>query len=104
MFCLYHGHADEPAIAFKVAKTEQSIFLEDPRFYRTPYIGQHGWVSLREQASLNWDEIEELAKGSYQLVAPRLSLKDDKPQTPTRKCGRDAGAGLGKRADRKSGK
>lgn len=71
MFCMYHGYAEAPAIAFKVAKTEQGMFLEDPRFYRTPYIGQHGWVSLKDAGRLNWKEIEELVNGSYLLTAPK---------------------------------
>jgi predicted DNA-binding protein (MmcQ/YjbR family) len=71
MFCMYHGYADAPAIAFKVGKAAQDIFLEDLRFYKTPHIGQHGWVSLRAQTRMNWEEIEELVKGSYQLVAKK---------------------------------
>jgi predicted DNA-binding protein (MmcQ/YjbR family) len=47
------------------------MFLDDSRFFRTPYIGRHGWVTLRVYAAkLNWNEIRELVKGSYDLVAP----------------------------------
>jgi predicted DNA-binding protein (MmcQ/YjbR family) len=46
----------------------QPVFLEDDRFYRTPYVGQHGWVSLRANTKLNWVEIRGLVEGSYQLV------------------------------------
>jgi predicted DNA-binding protein (MmcQ/YjbR family) len=74
-FCLHHGREGEPAIAFKVAKTEQGIFLEDPRFFKTPYMGHNGWVSLRVEGKLDWEEIGELIKGSYRLAAPRSLLK-----------------------------
>jgi predicted DNA-binding protein (MmcQ/YjbR family) len=47
----------------------QPVFLEDPRFYRTPYVGQHGWVSLRANTKLDWDEIGGLVRGSYELVS-----------------------------------
>ena len=70
-FCLCHGREDEPAIAFKVAKTEQGIFLEDPRFFKTPHLGQHGWVSIHAKGRLDWEEIAELIQGSYRLAAPR---------------------------------
>lgn len=70
-FCIWHGVAGDPAIALKVAKSEQGIFLEDPRFYKTPYIGQHGWVSIKAKGRLDWHEIAELVSGSYQLAAPR---------------------------------
>jgi predicted DNA-binding protein (MmcQ/YjbR family) len=52
----------------KVGKKMQPVFLEDDRFYRTPYVGQHGWVSLRANTKLDWTEIRGLVEGSYQLV------------------------------------
>jgi predicted DNA-binding protein (MmcQ/YjbR family) len=70
-FCIWHGVADDPAIALKVAKSEQGMFLEDERFFKTPYIGQHGWISIRASGRLNWKEISELVKGSYHLALPR---------------------------------
>jgi len=56
------------SICVKVGKNMQPIFLEDRRFYRTPYVGQHGWVSLRANTKLDWKEIAELVRGSYELV------------------------------------
>jgi predicted DNA-binding protein (MmcQ/YjbR family) len=56
------------SICVKVGKKMQPVFLEDARFYRTPYVGQHGWVSLRANTKLNWTEIRDLVEGSYQLV------------------------------------
>ena len=54
----------------KVEKELQGIFLDDPRFFRTPYIGKHGWVTLKVYAApLNWTEIKALVRGSYRLVA-----------------------------------
>lgn len=58
----------ELSVTFKVGKAMQSIVLDDPRFFKTPYVGRHGWVSLRVNGLLDWKEIAELAKGSYQLV------------------------------------
>jgi predicted DNA-binding protein (MmcQ/YjbR family) len=56
------------SISVKVGKKMQPVFLGDSRFYRTPYVGQHGWVSLRANTKLDWDEIGELVRGSYELV------------------------------------
>ncbi|HTR39547.1 MAG TPA: MmcQ/YjbR family DNA-binding protein [Bryobacteraceae bacterium] len=56
------------SICVKVGKNMQPVFLEDGRFYRTPYVGQHGWVSLRANTKLDWKEIEGLVQGSYELV------------------------------------
>jgi hypothetical protein len=37
------------------------------------YVGPRGWVGLRlDVGRVNWGEVEELAKGSYQLVAGKM--------------------------------
>jgi predicted DNA-binding protein (MmcQ/YjbR family) len=71
IFAVLEEYKGELGICVKVGKLLQGIFLDDPRFFRTPYIGKHGWVTLRVHAApLDWNEIRELVKGSYQLVAP----------------------------------
>lgn len=46
------------------------------RFYMPAYVGPRGWVGLRlDVGRVNWGEVEELAKGSYQLVAGKTSAK-----------------------------
>jgi predicted DNA-binding protein (MmcQ/YjbR family) len=75
VFCVFHGTQDEPAIAFKVLKNEAGIFLEDPRFFKTPYMHHHGWISLRAEGKLDWKEIAELVKASYELTARAKSRK-----------------------------
>ena len=56
-FTVLETYKGELSICVKVGKKMQPIFLEDSRFYRTPYVGQHGWVSLRANTKLNWKEI-----------------------------------------------
>ena len=68
-FCVYHGKPEEPAIAFKMLRTETGIFLEDPRFFKTPYMHHNGWVSIHAQGKLDWKEIKELVKAGYDLTA-----------------------------------
>jgi predicted DNA-binding protein (MmcQ/YjbR family) len=72
MFAVLEEYKGELGICVKVGTLLQGVFLDDPRFFRTPYIGKHGWVTLRVHAArLNWSEIRELVKGSYELVAPK---------------------------------
>jgi predicted DNA-binding protein (MmcQ/YjbR family) len=74
MFAVLEEYKGELGICLKVGTLLQGVFLDDPRFFRTPYIGKHGWVTLRVYAApLNWNEIRELVKGSYDLVAPAKS-------------------------------
>ncbi len=67
-FSVLETYKGELSICVKVGKSMQPVFLEDGRFYRTPYVGQHGWVSLRANTKLDWKEIGELLRGSYELV------------------------------------
>ena len=67
----YQGHL---SLALKVRKADQGIFLNDPRFYRTPYIGQHGWVSLKVGGKVNWTEVKHLVVDSFRLTASKKML------------------------------
>jgi predicted DNA-binding protein (MmcQ/YjbR family) len=75
-FCVLDEYKGESAIAVKVGLPVQGVFLKDPRFYKTPYTGQHGWVSLKTKTTLDWREIGDLVKGSYRLMARRSSAAD----------------------------
>jgi predicted DNA-binding protein (MmcQ/YjbR family) len=62
------------AIACKVLPGDNvALTTTDPgRFYLPAYIGSRGWVALRlDVEKIDWDEVAELAAGSYWLVAPR---------------------------------
>ena len=54
-----------------------ALIAADPkRFYMPAYVGPRGWVGLRlDVGRVNWAELEELARGSYQLVAGKASRK-----------------------------
>jgi predicted DNA-binding protein (MmcQ/YjbR family) len=76
IFAVLETYKGELGICLNVGKLMQGIFLDDSRFFRTPYIGKHGWVTLRVYAArLNWSEIGELTRGSYLLAAPKPSKK-----------------------------
>jgi predicted DNA-binding protein (MmcQ/YjbR family) len=69
MFTVLEEYKSELGICIRVEKELQGIFLDDSRFFRTPYIGKHGWVTLKiYSARLNWMEIRDLVRGSYRLV------------------------------------
>jgi predicted DNA-binding protein (MmcQ/YjbR family) len=81
-FAVFEQYKGELGLALKVEKELQQIFLKDPRFYRTPYIGKHGWVTLRiETSRINWTEVREMLQGSYRLVAANTRTKKRKAVT-----------------------
>jgi predicted DNA-binding protein (MmcQ/YjbR family) len=52
------------------------IAASPKRFYMPAYVGPRGWVGLRlDGKRIDWDEVEELARGSYQLVAGKRRAK-----------------------------
>lgn len=81
-FSVYKG---EWGISLKVGKLMQGVFLNDARFFRAPYVGKYGWVTLRvDAAPLNWAEIRDLVKGSYQLVKPNAEIPRRRASHPKR--------------------
>jgi predicted DNA-binding protein (MmcQ/YjbR family) len=70
-FCVLETYRGEFSIAVKVGKGEQAQFLQDPRFFRTPYVGRYGWVSLKcSAAPIDWNEVQALMEASYRQIAP----------------------------------
>ena len=71
-FCVVESYRGEFCVSIKVGKPKQSSYLRDERFFRTPYVGRYGWVSLRvDAAPLNWTEIQDLIEASYRQIAPK---------------------------------
>ncbi|WP_051670015.1 MmcQ/YjbR family DNA-binding protein [Bryobacter aggregatus] len=69
-FTILSGTQSEQ-LSIKVEKELQPIFLEDPRFTKTAYVGQHGWVTLQLTGHLDWEEVESLIEGSFRLVSSK---------------------------------
>ena len=41
------------------------------RFFVPPYVGPSGWIGIRLDGKADWNEIRELIRDAYRLVAPR---------------------------------
>lgn len=68
-FAVFEEYKGDLSICLRVGNSMQDVFLADARFYRTPHIGKHGWVSLKVYAApLDWDEIDQLLTGSHALA------------------------------------
>ncbi len=62
-------------ISFKSDKETQGMLLERGGYYKTPYIGQHGWVSIDAGDSVDWDELGTLLVEAYLRAAPKRLAK-----------------------------
>ena len=51
---------------------QQALIGDDPeRYFRPPYVGHRGWIGVRMDGDLDWDEIAEAAEEAYRVVAPK---------------------------------
>ncbi|MEQ8701060.1 MAG: MmcQ/YjbR family DNA-binding protein [Bauldia litoralis] len=73
MFAMDRHHEDDQAVWLKVPRGNQEIVLNaDPhRFFYPPYVGHKGWVGIRLDAGVDWDEVEAFVRRSYRLTAPK---------------------------------
>lgn len=67
------------AISIKCDPVTQSHLIRRGPYYRTPYIGQHGWISVADPLSENWAEIVELIVDGYRRAAPKRLLEQLAP-------------------------
>ena len=44
---------------------------EPERFFVPPYVGPRGWVGVRLDVNLDWDEITGIVTDAYRMVAPK---------------------------------
>ena len=67
----HHGDGIVGVLCKVLPGDNVALIAADPkRFYMPAYVGPRGWVGLRlDIGRVNWAELEELARGSYQLVA-----------------------------------
>lgn len=50
---------------------QEALVGGDPgRFFRPPYVGHRGWVGVRLDGGVDWDEVADLCEDAYRAVAP----------------------------------
>ena len=77
IFAMRHQFEGRESMWCKAPPGAQEILVEsDPeRFFRPPYVGQHGWVGLWLDAATDWGEVAELVDESYRMTAPKRLIK-----------------------------
>lgn len=54
---------------------EEMVALEPHRFFRPPYVGPAGWLGVRLDRDVDWDEVRAIVTDSYRKVAPKTLVK-----------------------------
>ena len=44
------------------------------RFFVPPYVGHIGWVGVRLDVEIDWDDVADLVEESYRMTAPKRLL------------------------------
>ncbi|MEH7272856.1 MmcQ/YjbR family DNA-binding protein [Neobacillus vireti] len=63
------------SLSFKSDRETQELLLQKEYFYKTPYIGQHGWVSVNNPDEEVWEELTGLIQEAYLRAAPKRLVK-----------------------------
>jgi predicted DNA-binding protein (MmcQ/YjbR family) len=75
-FAILGEQSGIPSLALKADLDTQAALVKRSAFYKTPYVGQHGWVSIDGTAEeFDWVAIEDLLKDAYRAIAPKKLLK-----------------------------
>ena len=67
----YHG---DLTICFKATRAEQRRLRKHASFFVAPYVGKHGWTSLKVGGKVDWAEVERLIVAAYRHVALKRML------------------------------
>ena len=55
---------------------QQMLVETDPeRFFVPPYVGHRGWLGVRLDRGLHWDELEGIVEDAFASVAPKSLLR-----------------------------
>jgi hypothetical protein len=50
---------------------EELVASEPDRFFRPPYVGGRGWIGVRMDGAVDWDEVAGICEDAYRVVAPK---------------------------------
>jgi len=82
-----HDHQGEDALWAPAPTGVQAQLVESEpeRFFVPPYVGPSGWIGLRLDVDVDWDEIAAIVEESYRHVAPKkLIARLDADEGPER--------------------
>lgn len=55
---------------------DELVSTEPDRFFKPPYVGGRGWIGVRLDGAVDWDEIEAICREAYRTVAPERLLRE----------------------------
>ena len=73
IFAMVATRDGAPAVWCKAPPGAQAILTgaDARRFFRPPYVGHKGWIGIRLDIDMDWDELDNLVRRSWRLTAPK---------------------------------
>ena len=58
---------------------EELVEARPERYFRPPYVGGRGWLGMRLDGDVDWDEVADVCEDAYRVIAPKrlVALLDD---------------------------
>jgi predicted DNA-binding protein (MmcQ/YjbR family) len=66
---------DNPRLCFKCTPEVFAELIEREDIHPAPYVGRYKWVMLDRLDAVRWDELRELIRQSYEMVAAKAPKK-----------------------------
>ncbi|HEX2054562.1 MAG TPA: MmcQ/YjbR family DNA-binding protein [Actinomycetota bacterium] len=72
-----HHHDDRLAFWCPAPQGAQQemVAAEPDRFFVPPYVGGRGWLGVRLDVSVDWEEVRRIIEEAYRAVAPTKLVK-----------------------------
>jgi hypothetical protein len=73
-----HHHDDRLAFWCAAPPGAQDVLVnaEPEKYFIPPYVGHRGWLGVRLDVPVDWEEIAALVADAYRAIAPRRLLAD----------------------------
>jgi hypothetical protein len=73
----HHGAGHDSAWVKATAENQQLLVQSDPdRYFVPPYVGPSGWIGIRLTGDVDWDDVQDLLRDGYRMIAPKRLLAE----------------------------
>jgi hypothetical protein len=62
-------------VAAPPGNQELLVGTDPARFFRPPYVGHRGWLGVRLDRGVDWDELAGILEDAWAAVAPKRTLE-----------------------------
>lgn len=66
----HHDHEFPHLWCAAESGAQEALTATSDRYFRPPYVGHRGWVGVRLDGDVPWDEVTELLHDAYRVIAP----------------------------------